>query len=224
MAAVRCRSPLIFSYAAWFRRWPGRSGRFEMMRANSGSFAPGPRNAHVNVIHHHRLTGLDVDIHAPVAAAEIVQLRMRLRLVVAERLERGGHFALDAVVEALDGVGAQRFALAVAVEAQVGEHVGAQRRPRRRVLRSRCWPQAGAATAGHTSSERQAGTAAIACTWRLRCAIAALIQKMGDSRVIERRPARGSFSEPRVAAGSIATFAGSGARARVLTGHSPAFS
>ena len=64
-------------------------------------------DVHVNVIHEHRLTGLDVHIHAPVAAAEVVQLRMAFRLVVAERLERGGHFALDAVVKALDGVRAQ---------------------------------------------------------------------------------------------------------------------
>ena len=66
------------------------------------SCEPGPEDVHVNVIQQHGLTGIDVHGHAPVAVAEILQIGARLRLVVAEGLERGGHFALHAVVESLD--------------------------------------------------------------------------------------------------------------------------
>ena len=87
----------------------------------------GAVDPHVHVPDEHRLTRSDADVDAPVVVAEVGDRRLDLWLVVAEGLEGRLHFALHAVVQPLDRVGVEvRAALAVALEAQVSEHVGAQ--------------------------------------------------------------------------------------------------
>src|SRR6202040_1932206 len=88
---------------------------------------PGPVDAHVDVGDEHWLARVDVDGDAPVAAAQVADAGLDLRLVVPEGSERRLHLALHAVVQPLDRVGIEvRAALLVALETQVGKHVGAQ--------------------------------------------------------------------------------------------------
>jgi hypothetical protein len=76
----------------------------------------------------HRPPRLDIEHDAPLAPAEIGDGGAHLRLEVAVRAQRLLHLALDPVVQPLDHVGVQvDAAFLVALEAQVCEHVGAQR-------------------------------------------------------------------------------------------------
>ena len=54
------------SYAVWSSRVPGFSALASGTAAISRSFAPGPIDLHVDVLHLHGLAGLDLEPHDPV--------------------------------------------------------------------------------------------------------------------------------------------------------------
>jgi hypothetical protein len=79
----------------------GQVGRdaFEERVVFSGSV-----NLHVDTLHDHRLPGIDLDTHAPVALAAIFEVRFDLRLVVSKGLQGRLHLAIDAVEQAIERI------------------------------------------------------------------------------------------------------------------------
>ena len=87
--------------------------------AQSGLLCARSGDLHRDFMQHDRLARVDGHANVPVPAALTRdQLRIDLRLVVAERAQRLAHLAIHAVVQALHCVGIQVVPLAVARQAE----------------------------------------------------------------------------------------------------------